>query len=384
MCCQSCGKRLASQHVTHSLNHLYGTVAGDEGKVADSFNVGIVGAGTIGEVHARALEGVNRANVVAIADPREDAGRKLADSCGATWYANYLDLLAQPDIGVVVLGTPSGLHPEQAILAAQAGKHVITEKPMSITHDGSTRMIEAVDRAGVHMAVIFQNRLSRDVYRAKRAVEQGLIGQPILGSASVFWHRTQSYYDANGGWRGTWALDGGGALINQSIHTIDLLQWLMGGVASVQAHIATLSHQIEAEDAASASVRFHSGAVGSILVTTSAQKDHPARVELVGTEGRVTIENNIVTLFEGTGDLSDDLLNDDDLNVVRDWKPNEGFGEGHRRQLRLIFEALASGNVPPVPGREARKAVDVILGIYESARTGMRISIAGSKTEDVS
>jgi predicted dehydrogenase len=349
--------------------------------VSDTFKVGIVGAGTIGEVHAGALEGVDNATVVAIAEPREDAGRKLAEKYGAQWFASYTDMLAVPEIDLVILGTPSGLHPEQTILAAQAGKHVITEKPMSITHDGATRMIDAVERAGTTLAVIFQNRLSADVYRVRRAIEAGRIGKPILGSASVFWFRSQEYYDANGGWRGTWALDGGGVLINQSIHTIDVLQWLLGGVASVQAHIATLNHTIEAEDAASASVRFHSGAVGSILVTTDAAKDYPTRVEIIGTEGRVTLENNVVTLFEGKGELGDDLLSEDDLNTVRDWKPAEKFGEGHRRQLRLIFEALANGSVPPVPGREARKAVDVILGIYESARTGRRIDIVGSALE---
>ena len=349
--------------------------------VSRTFKVGIVGAGVIGAVHAGALVGVDNAAVAAIAEPREEAGRQLAEKHGATWYASFTDMLAVPEIDLVILGTPSGLHPEQTILAAQAGKHVITEKPMAITHDGASRMIDAVERAGVELAVIFQNRLSRDVYRVKRAIEAGLIGKPILGSASVFWHRKQAYYDANGGWRGTWALDGGGVLINQSIHTIDLLQWLLGGVASVQAHIATLNHEIEAEDAASASVRFHSGAVGSILVTTAAAKDNPARVEIIGTEGRATIENNVVTTFEGNGELGDDLLSEDDLVTVRDWEPVEHFGEGHRRQLRLIFDALAAGKQPPVPGREARKAVDVILGIYESARTGTRIDIIGSGSE---
>ncbi|MBA3274641.1 MAG: Gfo/Idh/MocA family oxidoreductase [Chloroflexia bacterium] len=349
--------------------------------MSHSFKVGIVGAGVIGTAHAGALEGIDNATVVAIAEPREEAGRTLADKYEAHWHSSYTDMLADPEIDIVILGTPSGLHPEQTILAAGAGKHVVTEKPMSITHDGATRMIEAVDRAGVTLAVIFQNRLSRDVYRVKRAIESELIGKPILGSASVYWHRSQDYYDANGGWRGTWALDGGGVLINQSIHTIDILQWLLGGVASVQAHVATLNHQIEAEDAASASLRFHSGAVGSILVTTSAAADYPTRVEIVGTEGRVTLENNVVSHFEGKGELSDELLSEDDLHTVRDWKPVEAFGEGHRRQLRLIFDALAAGKEPPVPGREARKAVDVILGIYESARSGMRVNIAGSGAE---
>jgi predicted dehydrogenase len=354
---------------------------GDGCIVTDSFKVGIVGAGVIGQVHARALEGVDNASVLAVAEPREEAGRALAEKHGAQWHASYTEMLANPAIDLVILGTPSGLHPEQTILAAQAGKHVITEKPMSITHDGATRMIEAIDQAGVKLAVIFQNRLSRDVYRVKRAIEAGLIGTPVIGSASVYWHRSQDYYDANGGWRGTWALDGGGVLINQSIHTIDLLQWLLGGVASVQAHIATLNHQIEAEDAASASVRFHSGAVGSILVTTAAGKDNPPRVEIIGTEGRVTLENNVVTHYDGASELSDDLLSAEDRDTVKDWKPVEAFGDAHRRQLRLIFDALAAGNEPPVPGREARKAVDVILGIYESARTGKRIDIAGSASE---
>ena len=349
--------------------------------MTDVFKVGIVGAGTIGQVHAKALEGVDNTTIVAVADPREEAGRALADKAGAQWYASYVEMLADPLVDVVILGTPSGLHPEQTVLAAQAGKHVITEKPMSITKDGATRMIEACERSDVRLAVIFQNRLSRDVFRVKRAIERGLIGQPLLGSAAVYWHRTQEYYDANGGWRGTWSLDGGGALINQSIHTIDLLQWLMGGVASVQAHIATLAHQIETEDAAAASVRFHSGAVGTILVTTGADRDYPARVEVIGTEGRATLESNQVTQWEGKAPLDDGLLSDTDLELVEGWEPGEHFGAGHQRQLGLIFRALANGSEPPVPGREARKAVDVILGIYESSQSGMRAAIGNGASE---
>ncbi len=344
--------------------------------MADVFNVGIVGAGTIGQVHARALQNVPNARLVAVAEPRQEAGQSLATTYDAVWFESFVDMLTHPGLDVVILGTPSGLHPEHAILAAGAGKHIITEKPMSITHDGATRMIEATDRAGVRLAVIFQNRLSRDVFTVRRAIEAGLIGTPVFGTAFVYWMRTQDYYDANGGWRGTWALDGGGVLINQSIHMIDALQWLMGGVASVQAHVATVGHRIETEDAGAASLRFTSGALGAILGTTASKRDHPTKIEIVGSEGRVVLENNAVAFWDGTAELSDDLLTDDDRRLVDGWKPNESFGEGHLRQLKLIFNALATEEEPPFPGREARKAVDVILGIYESARTGQRIDIA--------
>ncbi len=344
--------------------------------MADRLGIGIVGAGVIGAVHAQALgELADLARVVAVADPREDVGRKLADSAGAKWHDSLDEMLADTDVQVVVVATPSGMHPDHAVAAAQAGKHIITEKPMAISQYGIDRMIAAVEKHGVEMAVIFQNRLSNDIVKAKRAVEAGMIGKPVLGNASVHWHRTPAYYQANGGWRGTWELDGGGSLMNQSVHTIDLIQWIMGGVSAVSANIATLTHDIETEDTATASVVFNSGALGTIQGTTSASEDWPVRVEVVGTGGRVVIEKGELVTWEGDSELTDDLLTPSDRLFVEGWEPDEPFGASHRRQLKLILEALLEGETPPVPPTEARKAVDIILAIYESAKSGRRVVI---------
>lgn len=343
--------------------------------MARQLGIGIVGAGVIGNLHAGALAGIGGARLVAVAEPREAAGKELAGEHDARWYATIDELLAQPDIDLVILATPSGMHPDQAAQAARAGKHIITEKPMAISREGAARMIEAAKQHGVTLAVIFQNRLQPDVIKLKRAVEHGALGTMVLGNAFVHWHRTDEYYAANGGWRGTWALDGGGALINQSIHTIDLLQWIMGGVASVQAQIATLTHPIEAEDTASASVRFQNGALGVIQGTTSAMKDFPVRVELIGQDGHAVLVGGTLTEFTGTIEPSGDLLTEDDRRLLAGWEAGEGFGAGHHRQLREIIRAIQEGGVAPVPGDEARKAVDIILGIYESARTGTRVTL---------
>lgn len=338
-----------------------------------SFKVGISGGGIIGHVHAKALAQIDDVDLIAIAEPREEAGRHFATEHGGAWYPSIDQMLEQADLDVVIVATPSGLHPEQVIRAAQSGKHVITEKPMAITADGVNRMIEACSSAGVQLAVIFQNRLSTDVFRVRRAIEKGYLGTPVLANGTMYWHRSQEYYEANGGWRGTWALDGGGALMNQAIHTVDLLQWLMDGVTSIQAHTATFTHAIETEDVASASFRFANGALGSITATTSASQDYPVRLEIVGTGGLATLENNVVTRWDAAQPLDDSLLTAEDRELVDGWQPNEPLGAGHTRQLRTIFRRLADGVQAPVSGAEARMAVDIILGVYESSRTGMRV-----------
>lgn len=337
-------------------------------------NVGISGAGTIGRVHAEALRTIDRVRLVAVAEPRDDAGKAFVDEFGGTLFGSFVDMLAHDELDVVIITTPSGLHPDQVVLAAEAGKHVITEKPMAITAEGLDRMITATERAGVRLAVIFQNRLSTDVLRAKRAIEQGVIGTPVLANGAMYWHRTQAYYDANGGWRGTWALDGGGALMNQAIHTVDLLQWLMGGIRSVRAHTATLTHEMETEDTATAAFTFRNGALGSITATTSASQDWPIRIEIVGTGGRITLENNAIVLWDAPLQKEDVALTGEDLRLSDGWVAGEHFGKGHERQLRMIFEDIASGRQPYVPGREAREAVDCILAVYEAAREGTTVN----------
>ena len=336
------------------------------------FGVGIIGAGTISKVHARAIERIETTRLTAVAEPREDAGRELAGEYGAVWHADAEALLGREDVDVVVLCTPSGLHADHTVAAAEAGKHVITEKPMAITLEGIDRMILACREAGVSLSVIFQYRFNREALRLKRALDAGLFGRPVIGNALVHWHRTREYYEEKGGWRGTWALDGGGALMNQSVHAVDLLQWLLGPVESLSAYTDTLTHDIETEDVASATVRFTSGAMGAIQGTTSTHTDYPLKIELRGTQGSATFEGARLTDWRPSRD--EEVLSAEEQLTFPD-KPDEPFGAAHERQLRAIFAALGEGSEPPVPGEEARKAVEITLGIYRSASEGEQVSL---------
>lgn len=339
-----------------------------------SLGVGIIGAGVICSAHANAVKLTDGLQLVAVADPLEAAGHKVAIDHDIEWFADASSLYEREDLDIVVLATPSGLHAEQAIAAARAGKHVVSEKPMATTVEDADRMIAAASSAGIELAVIFQNRFHRDAFRLKRAMEGGLFGRPVLGNALVHWHRSQEYYEASGGWRGTWALDGGGALMNQSIHTIDLLQWIMGPIRRVTAETATIAHTMETEDAACATLQFVSGALGTIQGTTAAKRDAPIRLEIIGTGGRGVLEGGRITIWEPERDVPDDeLLTDRDRELTAGWQPDEPFGAAHVRQWRAIGAALHSGQTAPIPGREAREAVRIIRAIYDAATRGERV-----------
>jgi predicted dehydrogenase len=231
---------------------------------------GIVGCGMISTFHARAIADVMGAKLEACFDTRGEAAEKFAKANGCRAYTDLNKMLADPKVEIVTVATPSGAHMEPAAAAARAGKHVIVEKPLEITLKKCDRMIEACEKAKVKLGAIFPSRFHDSSVKLKKAIEGGRFGKLTLGDAYVKWFRTQEYYDS-GAWRGTWALDGGGALMNQAIHSVDLLTWLMGPVLEIQANTATLAHaRIEVEDVVVATLRFANGAIGVLEATTAA------------------------------------------------------------------------------------------------------------------
>src|SRR5262245_41589707 len=259
---------------------------------------GIIGCGMISRFHAKAVADIRGAKVVACQDAFPQAADKLADELGCTAYHDLDALLADPDVEVVTICTPSGLHMEPAVAAAKAGKHIIVEKPLDITLKRCDAMIEAAKKAGVVLSTIFPSRFHESSQLMKQAIDKGRFGRLTMGDTYVKWFRTQQYYDS-GAWRGTWKLDGGGALMNQAIHSVDLLTWLMGPVTEITAVTATLAHQkIEVEDVATATVRFANGALGVIEATTAAFPGALKRVEIHGSEGSAVLEEEDIKFWQ--------------------------------------------------------------------------------------
>jgi UDP-N-acetyl-2-amino-2-deoxyglucuronate dehydrogenase len=289
-------------------------------------------------------------------------------------------MLAHPSLDVVCVCTPSGAHLEPSVKAAQAGKHVVVEKPLEITLPRCDAIIKACDDAGVRLCTIFPSRFSAANLALKSAIDSGRFGKLTLGDTHVKWWRTQEYYDS-GGWRGTWNLDGGGALMNQAIHNVDLLQWLMGDVSIVQALTATLAHErIEVEDTAVAALRFKSGALGMIEAATSAYPGLLKRTEIHGDRGSARVEQDDVTLWS----FLDKSPADAEIQAIMAARGSVSSGAsdprginhaGHRDQLADFLQAIDEGRPPLVDGREGRKSVEIIRAIYESSKSGMAVRL---------
>jgi UDP-N-acetyl-2-amino-2-deoxyglucuronate dehydrogenase len=354
---------------------------------------GIVGCGAIGPTHAGAIQQMADTEVVAVADVIPLRASDLAAKFSVSKvYGDQHELFSDPNIDVVCLCTPSGLHGDGAVDAMLAGKHVVVEKPMEISTAACDRMIATQQQTNQLLAIISQHRFDAASMLLKDVISSGKLGRIILATASVKWWRTQKYYD-EGDWRGTWALDGGGAVMNQGIHTIDLLQWLAGEIDTVYAQTRTAAHErIEVEDAAVAALTFKSGAIGTYVASTAVYDGLPVRIDIFGTEGTAILEGDRLKQLKlksgevytteaaaqhavrvasgGTSSVADEAAH-------RAVGAKEGavWGDAHRAQLEDFVRALRTGGKPLIDGLAGRASVQIIQGIYESAKGGKAVKL---------
>ncbi|HEX9128914.1 MAG TPA: Gfo/Idh/MocA family oxidoreductase [Gemmatimonadaceae bacterium] len=337
-----------------------------------TFRVALVGCGRISKNHFEAIDEVDGLELAAVCD----ADPERAAQAGAQWkvphYASYEKMLKESKADVITIATPSGLHPDQGVEAARAGKHVVMEKPMAISLTGADALVHACDKAGVQLFVVKQNRLNPPVQLLKRAIDKNRFGRIYMASCTVHWARPQEYYD-QAPWRGTWEFDGG-AFMNQASHYVDLIQWVMGPVESVMAKTATLARRIETEDSGVAILKFRSGALGMIQVTMLA---YPRNLEgsltILGEKGSAKIGGTAVNKIEHWEFAEYD---DDDKQVeAANTNPPSVYGLGHQGYYRNVLAVLRGEAKPDTDGRAGRKSLELILGIYESAKTGKEVPL---------
>ena len=340
---------------------------------------GIIGTGMIARFHAQALREMPSASLHAVHDAIPARAEAMAAEFGVRAHASLDEFLADPALEVVTVCTPSGAHLEPALAALQAGKHVICEKPLEVTTKRIDTLLAAARSAGVSLSGIFNRRFHPAVKALKSAVDQGRFGKLALVEVAVKWWREQSYYDS-GAWRGTWALDGGGALMNQSIHLIDQLLFLCGDVEWVQGNTACLAHErIEVEDTATAIVQFAGGPLGVITGSTAcwSATGHPAEVQLCGSRGSAFLADESFKVWDFADPAPEDEAVRATLMAGAAAGPGLGANDpkainytGHIRNFEDVVAAIRAGREPSVSGREARRAVAVIEAIYRSAREG--------------
>ncbi len=346
---------------------------------------GIIGCGVIGHIHAEAIATLPDAQLVAVVDTVLKPTQELMDEFHVTHYGNLQEMLAREQLDVVDVCTPSGMHGEHACQVMRAGVNVIVEKPMEVSRAAIEEMLRVQQETGVKLAVISQHRFDPDTIKVHDLVEAQAFGRLVLGNALIPWWRSQAYYDS-GAWRGTWKLDGGGVLMNQSIHSIDLLQWLMGPVKSVCAYTDTLVHRMETEDVAVAILRFANGALGTIAATTDAYPGTGTRIEVHGDKGSVVIEDDRLSYLHLAQDDREEV---GPYDAAREQHvPTAPAGpsaaqnpatlaiRSHALQIEDMIRAIRENGAPLVDGFAARHPVEIILGIYESARTHQEVTLS--------
>lgn len=359
--------------------------------MTDTYRIGIIGAGSVGDLHARAISDLSNATLVAASRRTEESGRAFAETHGCKWYADYEALLddARPDI--VTIGTPSGAHLGPTISAAKRGIHVLCEKPLEITVDRVDRMIEAAQTHDVKLGGIFQHRFSGAIQTVHDAVDAGRFGSLAVASTSVPWWRDDAYY--RGTWKGTKALDGGGALINQSIHAIDALAWIARAdmdlrigtnpVEEVYAYTSVRSHDpshIEGEDTAVAAIKFRNGTLGTLLGATSMYPGTRRRLRVAGRNGTAEIQEDELTVWKPRNARPED----DEIRSRYGASSGKGGASDpmaieyakHKKNLHAFLDWVDRDADFLLPAAEARTAVSIITAVYESAETGEPVMLA--------
>ena len=345
-----------------------------------TYGFGIIGCGMISDFHSAAIADIKNGKLVAVSSRKAENSQRLVDRYSIQAYSDYNEMLNRDDIDIVCVCTPSGAHMEPAVAAAEAGKHVIIEKPLEITLERCDAIIESCKKANVRLCAIFNSRFSDASQLVKDTVSSGRLGQLTLGDAYVKWYRSQDYYDS-GDWRGTMELDGGGALMNQSIHAIDFLQYVMGPVESIQAFTDTLAHKrIDVEDVAVAALRFKNGALGVVEGTTAVYPGSLKKFEFSGTKGTIVLEEEDIITWE----FEEEEPEDAEIKKQFTEKKSGGGGasdprainnDNHRRQMINLIQSIEN-NIPHlVDGREGRKAVEIILAIYQSSKAGKTVHL---------
>jgi len=334
------------------------------------WNFGIIGAGLVADFHAKAIQSINHARLVGICDTNSVKSALMAKKYNCSMFKNTKEMLQSGEIDVVTIATPSGAHMEPTIEAAAYGKHVICEKPLEITLERIDKMIEAHEKSGTRLGGIFNYRYNEVVKVLKNAVDSGRFGTITCASVHVPWWRTDEYYKSS--WRGTWKLDGGGALMNQSIHMIDMIQYLMGPVESLQAYISTLAHAIEVEDTAVAVLRFKNNALGMIYGSTASYPGQFRRLEITGNKGTAVLVENSLKAWQFANE------SEKDREILRQFGEIEGGGgasdpgsipfEPHARNIAAFLTSIEKNQPFEIDGREARKSVEIILGTYQAAK----------------
>lgn len=333
----------------------------------------IVGAGVIAPFHAKAITSNPQAELVAIADVEEPKAKKLAEEFSVKdIYTDYEIMLQREDIDAVSICVPSGLHAEVAIAAAEAGKHIFCEKPLDITVDKMDRMIRTARERQVKLGVVYQRRTFPAAIATRKAIQEGKLGKLVLGDAYLKYYRSPEYY-RSAGWRGTWELDGGGALMNQGVHGVDLIQWMVGDVESVFAYSAPLVRSIEVEDTAVAAIKYKNGAFGIIQGTTSVYPGMETRFEIHGENGTIILGDSGIKQWS-FADSQEEAPQVEGTLAASSSATNIS-NDGHFVLVDDLIQAIREDRDPMITGEEASKAVKLILAIYESARTGREIKL---------